>query len=108
MVTDDRSKNLSFCNPEGREKWGRGGEPPNYGANGFDMLAPSHLGGQSMGLMNQTEKQKFLDHLQSRYQGCPHCHVKGGGLGDVVGLPVMERGLPDGIAPGQQVQLAIP
>jgi hypothetical protein len=61
-----------------------------------------------MGMLSQAQKEKALEVLKTRYNGCPNCHSKGGQLNDVVGLPVMERTLPAGIGPGQLVILALP
>ena len=62
----------------------------------------------AMGLMSQSEKEQVVDWLRSRYHGCPHCNSKAAEVGDVLGLPVMERTIPSGIGPGQQVALVLP
>ncbi len=61
-----------------------------------------------MGLMNQSEKERFLEHLRSHYRGCPACHGQGANAVEVVSLPVLERVLPDGIGPGPQLVPVIP
>jgi len=58
--------------------------------------------------MDYHEKQSALDAIQNKYRGCSNCGTQGGSLGDVVGLQIMEKGIPSGIAPGNQILPVIP
>ncbi|MFC1968275.1 hypothetical protein ACFLVX_02645 [Chloroflexota bacterium] len=61
-----------------------------------------------MGLMDYGEKQAALEAIRGKYRGCSNCGTQGGNLGDVVGLQIMEKGIPSGIAPGNQILPVIP
>ena len=61
-----------------------------------------------MGLMNYSEQQKAIETLKAKHRGCPNCHSQGAEISDIVGLPVLERGIPSGIAPGNQIMSLLP
>lgn len=56
-----------------------------------------------MGLMSSSEQQKALEKLKVKYAQCANCHMPGGAITDIVGFPVLERTLPSGIGPGDQL-----
>ncbi|MFC2059698.1 hypothetical protein ACFLTZ_01220 [Chloroflexota bacterium] len=61
-----------------------------------------------MGLMDYDEKQTALQAIQGRYRGCSNCGTQGGTLGGIVGLQIMEKAIPSGIAAGNQILPVIP
>lgn len=61
-----------------------------------------------MGLMSYSERQKALEKLKTKYLQCPNCRGRDAAIDDVVGLPVLERTIPSGIGPGDQVIAAVP
>ena len=61
-----------------------------------------------MGLMKRSEKEQFTDHLRTHFRGCSICGGKNVDIGDVVSLPILERAVPSGIAPGTQLIPVIP
>jgi len=63
----------------------------------------------TLGVMNYEEQQKALQAVQRKYSRCPNCGIAAGAeIGDVVGLPVMERTIPSGVGLGGQVIPALP
>ncbi len=61
-----------------------------------------------MGLMSYSEQQKAISTLKTKYRGCPNCGSSGGGIGDIVGVPILERGIPSGVAAGNQLLAMLP
>lgn len=60
-----------------------------------------------MGLLQYSDQKKVIEWVKSKYQGCPNCRAQGANIGDILGLPVMERKIPKGIGPGQQMMLVL-
>ncbi len=61
-----------------------------------------------MGLMSHSEQQKAIETLKGKYPRCSNCGMTGGNIGDILGLPVIERAIPSGVAPGTQVVAVLP
>ncbi len=61
-----------------------------------------------MGLMSYGEQQKAIESVKGKYQACTNCGAQGGTIGDIVGLSVLERGIPSGVVPGTQVVAVLP
>jgi hypothetical protein len=61
-----------------------------------------------MGIMNSSEKSKFADHLRKYPKPCAICHGTDFDIADVAGMPILERGIPSGVAPGNQTAGVIP
>ena len=60
-----------------------------------------------MGLLQYSDQEKVIEWVKARYRGCPNCDTQGANIGDIVGIPIMERTIPSGIGPGQQIIWAL-
>lgn len=60
-----------------------------------------------MGLLQHSDQEKVIEWVKTRYRGCPNCAAQGANIGDIVGLPIMERTIPSGIGPGQRIVWAL-
>ncbi len=63
-----------------------------------------------MPYLSESEKRRVLGRIQSDYKGCPQCGPMGTGsaLGEMVGLPILEKGIPSGVVPGPQIMPLLP
>lgn len=63
-----------------------------------------------MPYLSESDKTKVLGKLQRDYKGCPQCGSLGSGssLGELVGFPMLEKGVPSGVVPGPQVMPMLP
>ena len=63
-----------------------------------------------MGVLSEVKKSNALAAIQQKYRGCPLCAPFGtrSSLGDVVALPLVEKGIPSGLTLGNQFMPVIP
>ena len=61
-----------------------------------------------MGMMTYSDQQRAIETVKRKYRGCPNCAMQGASIGDIVGLAVLERAIPSGIAPGSQLLPVLP
>ena len=61
-----------------------------------------------MGLMSYSEQQQAVEKMKTKYVQCPNCRIPGGAIADVVAFPILERTVPSGIGPGDQMMVALP
>ena len=61
-----------------------------------------------MGLMSNNDMEKAVEFVKKKYLGCPNCGALRVDIHDIVGLPLLERLTPSGIAIGKQSITALP
>ncbi len=64
-----------------------------------------------MPFMTSDQKDEAISQVRQRFKKCPNdCTVTGGSVevGDLVGLPLVERGVPSGVVLGGQFMPVIP